>query len=65
MAESLAQALFVVNLAPRRMAGDISKGMLFDLGYAPERARLRRAERNVGRLAQPVVSSREHGAQLA
>ena len=28
------QALFVVNLAPRRMAGEVSEGMLFDLGYA-------------------------------
>jgi methionine--tRNA ligase beta chain len=28
------QALFVVNLAPRKMAGMISEGMLFDLGYA-------------------------------
>ena len=28
------QALFVVNLAPRPMAGDVSEGMLFDLGYA-------------------------------
>ena len=28
------QALFVVNLAPRPMAGEISDGMLFDLGYA-------------------------------
>jgi len=28
------QALFVLNLEPRRMAGDISQGMLFDLGYA-------------------------------
>ena len=28
------QALFVVNLEPRRMAGDISEGMLFDIGYA-------------------------------
>jgi tRNA-binding protein len=27
------QALFVVNLAPRKMAGEISEGMLFDLGY--------------------------------
>lgn len=27
------QALFVVNLAPRKMAGVISEGMLFDLGY--------------------------------
>ncbi len=26
------QALFVVNLAPRRMAGEISEGMLFDVG---------------------------------
>src|SRR6202166_2344947 len=25
------QALFVVNLEPRRMAGEISEGMLFDL----------------------------------
>ena len=28
------QALFVVNLAPRKMAGIVSEGMLFDLGYA-------------------------------
>jgi tRNA-binding protein len=28
------QALFVVNLAPRTMAGELSEGMLFDLGYA-------------------------------
>ena len=27
------QALFVVNLAPRKMAGEMSEGMLFDLGY--------------------------------
>jgi tRNA-binding protein len=27
------QALFVVNLAPRKMVGVISEGMLFDLGY--------------------------------
>ncbi len=27
------QALFVVNLAPRKMAGVTSQGMLFDLGY--------------------------------
>ena len=27
------QALFVVNLAPRRMAGEVSEGMLFDIGY--------------------------------
>lgn len=27
------QALFVVNLEPRRMAGEMSEGMLFDLGY--------------------------------
>ena len=27
------QTLFVVNLAPRRMAGEVSQGMLFDLGY--------------------------------
>ena len=28
------QALFVVNLEPRHMAGEISEGMLFDIGYA-------------------------------
>ncbi len=28
------QALFVVNLAPRTMAGEISEGMLFDIGAA-------------------------------
>ena len=28
------QALFVVNLEPKRMAGEISEGMLFDIGYA-------------------------------
>jgi tRNA-binding protein len=28
------QALFVVNLEPRRMAGEVSEGMLFDLGFA-------------------------------
>jgi tRNA-binding protein len=27
------QALFVVNLAPKKMMGEISEGMLFDLGY--------------------------------
>lgn len=27
------QALFVVNLAPREMMGEMSEGMLFDLGY--------------------------------
>jgi methionine--tRNA ligase beta chain len=28
------QALFVVNMEPKRMAGEVSEGMLFDLGYA-------------------------------
>jgi len=28
------QALFVVNLESRRMAGEVSEGMLFDIGYA-------------------------------
>jgi methionine--tRNA ligase beta chain len=28
------QALFVVNLAPRKMMGIISEGMLFDIGYS-------------------------------
>ncbi len=27
------QALFVVNLPPRKMAGEQSEGMLFDIGY--------------------------------
>jgi tRNA-binding protein len=27
------QALFVVNLEPRKMMGETSEGMLFDLGY--------------------------------
>ena len=28
------QALFVVNLAPRKMKGVLSQGMVFDIGYA-------------------------------
>jgi tRNA-binding protein len=28
------QALFIVNLEPRKMMGEISEGMLFDIGYA-------------------------------
>jgi tRNA-binding protein len=28
------QALFVVNLEPRIMMGEVSEGMLFDIGYA-------------------------------
>jgi tRNA-binding protein len=28
------QALFVVNLQPRKMMGELSEGMLFDIGYA-------------------------------
>ena len=28
------QALFVVNLKPKKMLGEMSEGMLFDLGYA-------------------------------
>lgn len=28
------QALFVVNLAPKKMLGEVSEGMLFDIGYA-------------------------------
>jgi tRNA-binding protein len=27
------QALFVVNLEPRKMMGEMSEGMLFDMGY--------------------------------
>lgn len=30
------QALFVVNLEPRKMAGQLSEGMMFDIGYASE-----------------------------
>ena len=30
------QALFIVNLEPRRMRGVLSEGMLFDVGYADE-----------------------------
>jgi tRNA-binding protein len=28
------QTLFIVNLEPKPMAGELSQGMLFDLGYA-------------------------------
>jgi tRNA-binding protein len=28
------QALFVMNLAPRKMLGELSEGMLFDIGFA-------------------------------
>jgi tRNA-binding protein len=28
------QALFVINLPPRKMAGRVSEGILFDIGYA-------------------------------
>ena len=28
------QALFVVNLEPKKMMGEVSEGMLFDVGYA-------------------------------
>ncbi|MFY9619954.1 MAG: hypothetical protein WAM70_21215 [Pyrinomonadaceae bacterium] len=28
------QALFVVNLAPKKMLGEVSEGMLFDIGFA-------------------------------
>ena len=28
------QALFVVNLEPRKMRGVVSEGMLFDIGFA-------------------------------
>ena len=30
------QALFVVNLEPRKMMGEMSEGMLFDIGYSNE-----------------------------
>jgi methionine--tRNA ligase beta chain len=28
------QALFVINLTPKKMAGEISEGMLFDIGFS-------------------------------
>ena len=28
------QALFIVNLPPKKMAGEVSEGMLFDIGFA-------------------------------
>jgi methionine--tRNA ligase beta chain len=28
------QALFVINLEPKKMRGQVSEGMLFDIGYA-------------------------------
>lgn len=28
------QSLFVVNLPPKKMFGEVSEGMLFDIGYA-------------------------------
>jgi tRNA-binding protein len=28
------QALFVVNVEPKRMMGEVSEGMVFDIGYA-------------------------------
>jgi tRNA-binding protein len=28
------QALFVLNLPEKKMAGEVSQGMLFDIGYA-------------------------------
>lgn len=30
------QALFIVNLAPKKMMGEMSEGMLFDIGYSNE-----------------------------
>ena len=30
------QALFVVNLEPRRIMGELSEGMVFDIGHADE-----------------------------
>ncbi|WP_168195762.1 hypothetical protein [Bradyrhizobium sp. NAS80.1] len=37
------QAPLIVNLAPRKVAGEISEGLLFDAGYADERSRFRTA----------------------
>ena len=47
-----AQALFVVNLPPRKMAGVLSEAMLFDLGYSDgiaPRSRSRNARSPTGR----------------
>lgn len=50
------QALFVVNLKPRTMMGELSEGMLFDIGYAdhltpvlaqPENPRTERSPRRI------------------
>lgn len=30
------QALFILNLPERKMAGEVSQGMLFDIGYADQ-----------------------------
>ena len=30
------QALFIVNLEPKKMMGELSEGMLFDIGYSNE-----------------------------
>ena len=30
------QALFVLNREPRKMMGEVSEGMLFDIGYADD-----------------------------
>lgn len=30
------QALFVVNLEPKKMMGELSEGMVFDIGYADD-----------------------------
>jgi methionine--tRNA ligase beta chain len=30
------QALFIVNMEPKKMMGELSEGMLFDIGYANE-----------------------------
>ena len=50
------QALFVVNLEPRRMMGEVSEGMLFDLGLrrrgdpGPRRARAAGSQRDARRI---------------
>jgi tRNA-binding protein len=28
------QALFVVNIAPRKIMGEVSEGMIFDIGFS-------------------------------
>ena len=57
------QALFIVNLKPRKMMGEVSEGMLFDVGYedglqpallTPERFSSFAERANIRRTVSPV-----------